>query len=290
MKNSDLLKEVVNNLEQDRESLRIKKLIVCVCQGVWENDTNKLSNLDFPTCIEELQAKNSTLEELKISLYNVVKTLNKPQQYAAIAKTIYSNVGRLYSNVPKSNQPQERSQLNSNPGNDPTAPVEYATQGSFNSQKHQSTSPNRRAYDKFDLRLEVMNYTNPLRAKILLFSTLNYPFDFSNQDWSSLKAQELDDLLKKLFRTCKTLTDLESQLYNTASILNDPDENTKAANAIIQSLKPFYVTVKADGKPGQAFVGNADEEMITRANNAEGLTLERVGGKNEDDDNTCQVL
>ena len=84
-----------------------------------------------------------------------------------------------------------------------------------------------------------------MRAKILLFSTLNEQFNFSNQDWASLKSQQLDELLQNLVDICPTFSELVSKLEVTAGILQEFDENMKAVRVISQSLKPFYTAICA---------------------------------------------
>ena len=94
--------------------------------------------------------------------------------------------------------------------------------------------------DLFELRLEIMKYTNPLQAKILLFSSLYSPFSFSKQDWSALKSKTLEDLLREFFEYCQTVADLESKLTIMSHCLDNPDENNQVAKAILQAMKPYY--------------------------------------------------
>jgi len=48
------INDVVNKLEQHEKSLRIKKMMVCVCRNIWENDANKLASLSLQDLIQEL--------------------------------------------------------------------------------------------------------------------------------------------------------------------------------------------------------------------------------------------
>ncbi|NJN22623.1 MAG: hypothetical protein HC812_17420 [Leptolyngbya sp. RL_3_1] len=94
----------------------------------------------------------------------------------------------------------------------------------------------------FALRLEIMRYTNPLRAKIVLLSTIRSPFTFTPQDWRLLKAKTLDNLLQETFEYCPTFTDLEGKLTIIASCLDNHRDNTQAADAILKAIKPYYST------------------------------------------------
>jgi class 3 adenylate cyclase len=92
----------------------------------------------------------------------------------------------------------------------------------------------------FHLRLEIMRYTNPLRAKILLLSTVRSPFAGTQQDWITLKSKSLDDLIQDTFEYCKTFADLESKLTIMCHCVDNVGENIQAAGAILQAMKPYY--------------------------------------------------
>ncbi len=92
----------------------------------------------------------------------------------------------------------------------------------------------------FDLRIEILQYANPLRSKILLYSCLHGPFSYTNQDWYQLKQHTLDDLLKQTFHYCPTFSDLDSKLTIIAHCLDPHDENAQVANAIAQAMKAYY--------------------------------------------------
>ncbi len=100
-----------------------------------------------------------------------------------------------------------------------------------------STPP---TYDPFQVRLAVMKYANPLRAKILAFSTLHHKFEVTGNEWSSMRTRPLDDLLAQLYETYQRLGDLETELQATAKCLGAPEEDDQAAVAIVKALEPLY--------------------------------------------------
>ncbi len=284
MQSLSLFNEVVTALEQHENSVRIKKLMWCICNQVWENDPNRLNELNVKDLIQDLRQINPTLEDLKASLFKVVKTLNKPAEYSLVAKTIFSNVGRLYPEFQKLNQTR------ASRDNESFSTVSSASQQPSASKPASKPNEQRRAYDPFAARLEIMSYTNPLRAKIVLFSTLYHSFDYSNQDWLNLRAHELDDLLQSLFRACKSFAELESHLHNTARRLKEPGENTKAAKAILQALKPFYTLAQVGVNQAQTLGSNNNDEMITALNMNEPNSLNQTSVEYDDNDYTCQFL
>lgn len=303
MENNSLLQKVATDLEQHENSLRIKKVIVCACIKVWENDKNKLDFFRFEDLIKELRAKNPSLESLKISLYNVVKTLNKPQEYALIAKVIYSTLMPLYPEAQRAasvtsgktaplTSGRSASQTS---GKTASLNVQTNTVGSSvnNSEQKQQSKPRagfnsnqiKACVDSFALKMEIMNYTNPLRAKIVLFSTLYHPFDFTNQDWINIKGYELDDLLIKVFSVWSSFPDFEYQIMNASMNMQQSDENTKAANVIVRCLKPLYKNLEVNLNQE-----SADNSAVTLGN------FNQINSNNSknvdfnDEDNTCQFL
>ncbi|MGM0456072.1 MAG: hypothetical protein ACQERW_07900 [Cyanobacteriota bacterium] len=100
--------------------------------------------------------------------------------------------------------------------------------------------------DLFDVRGQLLRKTNPLRSKILIFSTIYRQFDFSDRDWMALKAQELDELLRNLFEACPTLDELDTRLHRTARNLDGVEENLNAADLLVRCLTRFYVQAVGD--------------------------------------------
>ncbi|NMG57505.1 hypothetical protein E1H12_02950 [Geitlerinema sp. P-1104] len=95
--------------------------------------------------------------------------------------------------------------------------------------------------DLFDVRGQLLRKTNPLRTKILIFSTIYHQFDFSDRDWMALRTQELDALLRHLFDACPTLDELDSRLHRTARDLEGTEENLQAADLLVRCFTRFYV-------------------------------------------------
>ena len=92
----NLLQQVVNYLDKHQESVRIKKMLYCLCTGRWEKDTEYLNSINFQYLIEQIIRENNTLELLRALLQNLIGTVNKPKQYIAVAKVIYLAIGQLY--------------------------------------------------------------------------------------------------------------------------------------------------------------------------------------------------
>ncbi len=237
-----LMNQITNYLQEHDQSTRIKKLIFCACRKKWENDQNVLDGLKLETLIEELQRGNPTIDHLKSTLAKVVKSLNKQSEYAVIANVIFHQLKELYK-----------------------LQIDAATELVFKQQKesddlltaiptvanfHQSdVSSNitvdppikkEEKNDLFDVRQDLMKYTNPLRAKIIFFSTLYYKFTFQEGDWLKLRTYQLNDLITEIFDRFATYKELDSKLNIAASCLEPSGEYMQAAGAILQCLRGNY--------------------------------------------------
>lgn len=220
---SFLLTQVIQELTEHEDSLRLKKLLIYLCQQVWENDRIKIDDADWQQLIAELINKKSSFVSLRKYIHGMAKTTNKPKKYLSVADILISELEKIYFIEEDVTQAciakfQE----------------EIVPQETF--EREEIAKP----YDPYKVRAEIVSSINPLRAKILLFSAIYERFTYSNQDWASLKSQQLDELIQELIDSCPTFPKLTDKLELTANVLQEVDENLKVAKVISQSLKPFY--------------------------------------------------
>jgi hypothetical protein len=294
----NLLQQVVNYLDKHQEAVRIKKMLYCLCTSRWEKDTDYLDSINFQYLIEQIVREHSTLEQFRVLLQNLVKTVNKPKQYIAIAKVIYLAIGQLYPEfnqehgvkaAPPAREPASTPVADIPPTNSSVASAfqrAYAPEPSY-VDHHGVPSSFQRAYtplatqvpidddvdesayetycapdlseeefaadaaapvaatavpdyDPFVLRQNVMSYTNPLRAKIILLVMLRPDFNFSSQSVSLLRDYQLDDLLLEIFKAYPTVSQMEEGLTFAVEQLVEVEEYGKAASGLLQSLVPLY--------------------------------------------------
>ncbi|MBW4518869.1 MAG: adenylate/guanylate cyclase domain-containing protein [Scytolyngbya sp. HA4215-MV1] len=225
----------LQELIQHPNLLRIKKLLFATCGNPWVNDRAVLDRLNLSELLHQLIEGNPTMDHLKASLDRVVKTLNKPAEYTLIANILLIKLVPLYPSaedqVPILTQPEQAA----------IAPSTYPLPAAGREWRQSSSL--------VDLRLQIMKYTNPLRAKILLYSTLHQPFSYGQQDWLSLKMYELEELLQNLLNLCPTLNELETRLRNTLQYLTNSEEETQAVSAIIKAVRPYYSRFQMPPKP-----------------------------------------
>ena len=276
MKTLSGLDEAVKSLQEHENSTRIKKLIFGACYNTWENDLSKLERFGLDYLLPQLFQLNPTKEELKSSLYKVAQTLNKPDEYGIIANIIISEMKKLYLPAEQSTQVIVNSTA--------SASIEQTADRISNSQLQPLKAP----YDPFNMRLEIMRYTNPLRAKILIYSTLYQQLHISEKELVAIRSHQLDELIEDLFYYCETMKELEARLSSTARCLFEENENHQAASAIVQALKPFYV----DRQPGMYKRPPVIGKRLGKDTTI-GFEFDRdlniTSGDSKNKDGTCQV-
>ncbi|NEO85134.1 MAG: hypothetical protein F6J87_12925 [Spirulina sp. SIO3F2] len=318
-KDTDLtlsFEHLAQNLDAEAEVIRIRKMIWCTCRQAWESNTQVLLSLDLPALLEEIQYTFPIQSDLQAALNRVVNSVSRPAEYSAIAQTILSHLELLYHAAPPTHPPDlsdlpplALEPLPTDPPTDYSSPstdspasldsahlktavsparaaaaqadtlvsptpadaqadtvvshqspspppeltaveTEYspAPETDFNSDLDierddntaESSSTTAVVYDAFEVRLEVMKYANPLRAKIVAFSTLHHTFETRGQDWPHLRTQPFDQLLQTLYETYTDLETLVRQLNQTAEQLESPDDSLQAAEAIVKAMRPYY--------------------------------------------------
>ncbi|MDY7013751.1 MAG: hypothetical protein SVX43_09185 [Cyanobacteriota bacterium] len=247
------VRKTAQTLNSHSESLRLRKLLYCLGNNQWLNETEPLLAANLEELVQQTYQLHPTLARLSLSLQNIVDSLNRKTEYSAVANSLIDCFEPLYSNdeddTTHSNQtePTQPPPATAPPPKNsvpPTAPLSspvIATPSPKSLEElNAQLARDSNRYDPFNVRLEVLKYSNPLRAKILTFSILEHPFDYKGKDWSSLRTIELDRLLLDAYQQHQTLSDLEAKLYEMAQTLDDPEESLQAASAIAKAMKPFY--------------------------------------------------
>jgi hypothetical protein len=324
----NLLQQVVNYLNKHRESIRIKKMLYCLCTNRWEKDTEYLNSIDPRYLIEQIVREHDTLEKLKALLQKLIGTVNKPKQYIDVAKIIYLAIGQLYPEFHQEHAAKSSAPRPAAPAPAPTQahtsmdvpsslqrayapePTQAHTSVDVPSSLQRAYAPEptqahtsvdvpsalQRAYapaptqqfepevpedynvdesayetycapeapddipldrvevpdyDPFVLRQNVMSYTNPLRAKIILLVMLRPHFNFGSQSAATMREYYLDDLLLEVMKTYPTIEDLEESITYAVEQLIEVEEYGKAATGLLQSLVPLYM-LKQQGSAAMA--------------------------------------
>lgn len=270
----ELIDRIVENIFYHEESVRMRKLIFAACKQYWENDINVIEMYDLRELLLELRQLYPNTKRLRKALDNVVATINRQNFYSFIADTIVGELTYLYKyeGVETNNESETgeeetqliraKSKVEAQPANH-TVPIDpKATMVSENPPPREEKPepeeimevvpsnvpegqviPWLKIDNLFDLKQEIMQYTNPLRAKVMLFYAI-YQIDTSEQHWSIVRTCTLDDLLIRMFQHHgKDIDKIESQLMHIANASIEglePEDNVQAVSAIVESIKHFY--------------------------------------------------
>lgn len=249
--------QVAEALDHEAQASRIKKVLFCLCHQKWESNNERIAQLDTSILVEQLYQLAPTKKDLKYRLRYLLQRLNRKTQYSAVMDILFQGMGLLYQ---QEVDPAPVSLPGVEPANDasgartcfntatpivhPEATVASLPQSPSADETQVSSIAQRPTVkdrsNLFELRLDIVKYCNPLRAKILIFSVLNGPFSGSAREWSALKAQTLDDLLSKVFDYCSTLDDLESKLTILSHCIDDPEASAQVISAITNAIKDYY--------------------------------------------------
>jgi hypothetical protein len=225
--NREIFDQIVAYLEHHDDSLKIKKMLYCLCTGRWERNQDFLESINCYHFAEYVVKEIDTHEQLKSKLFVLLKSVNKPQEYVGIAKIIYSALGQIYPDFHRL----------------------YSTD--LGAQQLRATSlepvvaekPPAIEFDTFELRQKVMSYSNPLRVKTMLHMIL-HPDEFL--DPRKINQHLLDNLLTEFISKYPKIQEVEELLSEAVELLDNIEEYGKAATGLIQSLMTVYT---AAGKP-----------------------------------------
>ncbi len=256
---SDIYTLVAYNIDIDPQQTRLKKLLFYAYQDQWESDLRQLNSIDWVNLLRELVSFMPTYTQLTALIAEAVQRVSKPAEYAAIAHILVSKLEPLYPEVISSVISSENHGDQSN---------------------HKIPFDPQILMDLFDLRLELMRFTNPMRAKILLFSILYYPFNPDRDKWQDLRSHALDSLLRQLFYAHPSSDIAEAVVWETARSLNDAKSYEQSASYIIQTIKFLYEQLASRSMLHPA-AGNFSSQSDTESTQAS-------FSPSSDDDDTCQ--
>jgi len=245
---STQIAEIVQNFEQNKNAQRIHKMLFALTKQRWENNPETLFNYPLPQLVQEIYQNYPNLERVGINLLKIVKGLNKQGTYSKVAAAILTELAKLYGDEVEL---QKLKSLVSTPKQGAPPSQTTASKTRSSSKVETETRKHNFEYNPYQIRQRIMQYTNPLRVKMLLYYTLNSnPLTTQQEaDGLLLKTYELDQMLMQVVREFKTIQELQDHLETTALAVSSikskmfkVDENMQVAKAIVMALKPLYET------------------------------------------------
>ncbi len=271
---SDIYTWVAYDIDTDAQQMRLKKLLLYTYQDVWESDLRQLNSVDWASLLRELVSFMPTFGQLEALLQEAIQKVSKPAEYLAIGNLLLIKLAPLYPDRVDLNHVEDNFEAIAPIFNQPNPNLENRSKVPFNPQI---------ASNLFDLRLEIMRFTSSMRAKILLFSVLYYPFDPNRDNWQDLKTHSLDGLLRQLFYAYSTFDKVENTIWQTARSLSEPNAYDQSASYILQAVKTLYDQLQSQSMqhPAEGNLSLSDDSDFTQPS---GIFY------GNDNDDTCQFM
>lgn len=273
--------QVAAQFQQDANSARIKKLLFAACTQTWENDLQVLGQHSLAELVERLHRLTATPQTLDAILTSIVRTLNRQTEYTRVAQTIIYAFAPLYGDMlevtqanlgPSASPPTDETRIHNSvaPPASATRSVAIDSTGAgaggsvatnlscspVEAYPSTSSSQPRLTLDDSalwsDLRMTLMKFSNPLRAKLLLYTVLYEPLPPGLQAWTHLKGYDLDTMLKQLWQQYSSFDALSAELGKAADLLADLESAgdrpaaahanpyQPVASALLRAFQPFY--------------------------------------------------
>lgn len=271
---SDIYALAFHDIDIDAQQIRLKKLLLYAYQDVWENDLSQLNSVDWLSLLRELNSFMPTFPQLIALIQEAVQRVSKPAEYVVIGNLLLTKLECLY---PDSFNLDSFSAI--------ASVISQSNNQSYQSDRLVPDQTYRKipfdpkiADDLFDLRLDLMRFTNSMRAKILLFSALYYPFEPDRDNWHDLKTHRLDGLLRQLFYAYPSFIKVEKSIWETTRSLSEPTAYAQSANYILQAIKVLYDQLDARSMEHPADGNNQDDDC----------TQPSAIAFRQDDDDSCQ--
>ncbi len=250
----DRLDRVVNDLERDQNLSRIRKLLYCTYHGVWEDDLSRLGRVPLRELVQGVWERSPTLDALQFQLNRIVKTLNKPVEYAHVANSILRVMTPLYRDAYDITRPLSRpgkgletgghfpaleaepmtAQLVAPP---PAPPPTHATPNATQWLGSEPAAPSPRQLVDTQVAHELSHHVDNIRLKKLLVCVCK---NFWENDPARLVALDWGELLRETQQLIPTLENLDYVLQAIVKSLSKPLEYLPIASTLLNLLRPLY--------------------------------------------------
>lgn len=91
-----LHQDIADLLDHTTETVRMKKMLYCLCYDSWENDSDRITSIPTLTLVTELYRQITTIQGLQNRLRAILLRLNHKTKYAPIANLIFEECQILY--------------------------------------------------------------------------------------------------------------------------------------------------------------------------------------------------
>ncbi|MGC1307869.1 MAG: adenylate/guanylate cyclase domain-containing protein [Phormidesmis sp.] len=219
-------------LSEHPNSARIKKLLYGTHQSCWENDTAVLEVASLKALLESLTNRNASINECRNSLYQIVGTLNRKEEYTQVAEVILENLTAFYVEVTAGSVIEPRPLIDPPCMEDPTAVL----------------------YEDIASRLDI-TYER-VRMKKMLYCLC---YDRWENDSDRITQIPTITLIEELYKQISTIQGLQNRLRAILLRLNRKAKYAPIANFIFQECQILY----PEGNSQISMPGTVDLEDST---------------------------
>ncbi|TVQ46442.1 MAG: hypothetical protein EA365_05420 [Gloeocapsa sp. DLM2.Bin57] len=254
----DVIGKIVIKFNKHPEVARIKKLIFYLAKDQWENDVNVIDSYGLKELILNIRESYPNFGDVEQAFSDLVATLNRQHIYLAVSEAITQELIKLYKSEEGetslfSNKTGLVTQVKPKESEDKITTIQEKTTEIIarqtilqenitetSAKEEEVKGKGMVTYTPFDWRLDIMQYTNPLRVKILMFCLLYHQFQNNEKDWSKLKSCTLEDLLTKVLNRYDSVNQVENKLETIYKQSTEPELYQQTAAVLIKSLMSFY--------------------------------------------------
>lgn len=94
-----LCQDIAERLDKAPDTTRLKKMLYCLCYDTWENNNERIAQMETAALIEKLYQQVTTRQGLQNRLRTILLRLNRRAKYAPIANMIFQECQILYPEV-----------------------------------------------------------------------------------------------------------------------------------------------------------------------------------------------
>ncbi|MGB3300317.1 MAG: adenylate/guanylate cyclase domain-containing protein [Phormidesmis sp.] len=258
-------------LSEHPNSRRIKKLLYGTHQTAWENDFAKIEGVSLRLLLESLTERNDSLEDCRHSLYQIVSTLNRQEEYSQVAEVVLENLHDLYALSGKE-----------------SAPIE-SMGGTFSGQENEPEESGFLVKSPIDaLHQDIADLLEQtperVRMKKMLYCLC---YDSWENDSDRILAMSTVALVSELYRQITTVQGLQNRLRTVLMRLNRKSKYAPIANQIFAECQILYPEDDSQiTMPGEVSVedsaGDNTQIKISKKPSSRWMTPNKSAGQSAD--------
>ena len=206
----------LKTLSEHPNSRRIKKLLYGTHQTAWENDSTVLEGVSLRLLLESLTERNDSLEDCRNSLYQIVSTLNRQEEYSQVAEVVLESLTALYAESGVA-----------------------SIGGTFSGQEEESSFLLKNPMDALYQDIADLLEQTPeiVRMKKMLYCLC---YDTWENDSDRITAMPTVSLVAELYRQITTIQGLQNRLRTVLTRLNRKAKYAPIANLIFTECQILY--------------------------------------------------